>query len=164
MFNLSDDDLEGIESRNSRPASGEAFRPPPFGADPGGAVPPAGPGPMPIPNDVTPAPAPAVQLAPPPMTSSATSGAGKALLFVTGGLVVGAIAGGAWGAAAGVVGVGAMRNMARVRALWNSPVDAERSEAGKSATMAIFGIGIAGMLGYQAYKAKTKTDYEESFP
>lgn len=85
-----------------------------------------------------------------------TAGAGRALVFVTLGLVGGAIVGGAWGAASGVALVGATRNLVRVKNLWGSPRPDDRSEAGKSATLGIFGLGIAGLLGYQAYKSKSE--------
>jgi hypothetical protein len=159
VFNLSDRELDGLESR-AKPAESEGYRPipmsygsSPFGDDDGSGSPvpaavPAAP-PLPAPVPLPPAP-----------DGSVASGAGKALIFVTLGLVVGAVAGGAWGAATGVVGVGAIRNLGRTKALWNSQNPGDRSEAGKSATMGIFGLGIAGMLGYQAYKMKGK----EAFP
>ena len=164
MFNISDRELEGIEAKSSRreePA--RAYMPIPgygFGDDSSSdpsmpAAPPvAAPAAMPSP----------VVVAPPvsaPSSGSVASGAGKALLLVTAGLVAGAIAAGAWGAAAGVATAGAARNLARTKQLWNSPDPNDRSEAGKSATMGIFGLGIAGMIGYHAYKIRSK---EESFP
>lgn len=128
------------------------------GGDGGGDDPGAAPAPQPSPLAPPVGPAPAV-VPPGPTDNAAASGAGKALLWVTGGLVIGALVGGSMGAAAGVVGVGAARNVVRVKALWNSPNPTDRSEAGKSATMAIFGLGIAGMLGYHAYQNKKKDGF-----
>lgn len=160
MFKVSDGELSDMEARASRaePEPVGFQRIPGYGAeDDGGGGPPPDPGPAPM-------PAPSMALAPIPVPpgpsdGAAAAGAGKALLWVTAGLVVGALAGGSMGAAAGVVGVGAARNVLRVRSLWSSPNPSDRSEAGKSATMAIFGIGIAGMLGYHAYQQKQKDGF-----
>lgn len=81
------------------------------------------------------------------------------LLWATGGLIVGGLVAGPLGAAAGIVGVGAARNTVRAKNGWADPNPEVRAEAGKSATMAIFGIGIAGMLGYYAWQHRD--DYED---
>jgi len=65
------------------------------------------------------------------------------------------------GAAAGIVGVGAVRNTVRAKNGWADPDPEVRAEAGKSATMAIFGIGIAGMLSYYAWQHRDEYDYED---
>ena len=145
MFDVSDEDLDGLEERSRAPEGPRAFEP--FLGESAEAPP------QPAASSAPLAPVPAPSLAPAPATAP-SSGAGRALIFATGGLIAGALVGGAWGAAAGVVGVGAVRNLARVRALWQSPVEAERAEATKSATIGIVGVGLAGTLGYQAYKAK----------
>jgi hypothetical protein len=152
LFDVSDSELDGMEARAEGPAEPKAYQRIPYSASdsvpigPGGTVPMPPPGPLP-----GPAPYP---LPPGPGDGSLATGAGKALIFVTTGLVVGAIAGGPWGAGAGVALVGAIRNLARTKATWSSDRAEDRAEAGKSATMAIFGLGLAGMLGYQAYKQK----------
>jgi hypothetical protein len=91
-------------------------------------------------------------VAPGPSDAALRRGAGRALVLTGIGLVGGGLVGGAFGAAAGVVLMGALRNLNRTRTTWSHPDPAERSEAGKSATMGIFGLGVAAMLGYQAYK------------
>ena len=142
VFNQSDaylDELEGI-------GTSEDDSPP----GPGGAPSPM-PSPMP-PGPVTPLPLPL------PGDRSLVMGAGKALVFVTGGLVLGWIAGGPVGGAAGAVTVGALRNLARTKDCWSSSSPDERAEAGKSLTMGIVGLGLATMLGYQAYKMKTESE------
>lgn len=161
MFDITDKELQGIEAREERRRTGEpeqrAFtRIPGYGfgddapSDSGG----------PVPN--APALAPVV-MPPGPTDGSMAGGAGKALALATVGMVVGAIAAGAWGAACGVTTMGALRNLARTKSLWNSANPADRSEAGKSATMGIFGLGIAGMIGYHAYTIRDDRE-KESFP
>ena len=147
MFEVSDQELDGLEDRAQGGGPARAYQS--IGDD----QVPIGPGGVPQP---TPSPSP-MPTPPGPITGRrfpAASGAGKALVFVTLGMVGGAIAGGAWGAGAGVALAGALRNVARVKECWGSPTETDRSEAGKSATMAFFGLGLAAVLGYQAYKAR----------
>lgn len=150
MFEISDQELDGIESgkvpeaRQRRTASA--------------GMPMAGMGGLGE-EEGAPSPGPAPTMAPIVRPQAADDsalrrGAGRALAVATVGLVGGALVGGAFGAASGVIAVGAVRNLMRTKETWNHPDPAVRSEAGKSATMAIFGLGIAGMLGYQAYKKK----------
>lgn len=150
MFNVSDHELDGMEARSKGPAEPVAYSRIPYGADDLAPIGPGGQPPLPGP---LPGPAP-MPLPPMPGDGALALGAGKALVYVSAGLVVGALAGGAWGAGAGVALVGALRNLVRTKATWSSDSSEERAEAGKSATMAIFGLGLAGMLGYQAYKQK----------
>lgn len=76
--------------------------------------------------------------------------------LVWGGL--GAIAGayvlGPLGALAGVIASGAVRNGVRAAQNWKSLSENDRQEATKSATMAVFGTGVAGMLAYAAASKK----------
>lgn len=151
MFDLSDEALAEIETRakGASQRSGGGFAMPSvagFGDDQGAPAPDPSPLPAPMP--------PPGPLLPQSDDAALRRGAGRALLFVSGGLAVGWLVGGTFGAAAGVVGAGAIRNALRVREAWNSPSPDERSEAGKSATMAIFGFGIAGMLAYKAYQKR----------
>jgi hypothetical protein len=147
VFDISDQELDGIETgipgslRRQRPGLGSM---PIATGEEDDSAPPAPP----------PASAPIVpSMAPGPgADADVRRGAGRALVVVTLGLVGGGLVGGAFGAAAGVVGVGAIRNLLRTKDTWSDSDPAVRVEAGKSATMAIFGLGIAGMLGYHAYK------------
>ena len=95
---------------------------------------------------------------PPPGDSALRRGAAKSLLFATAGLVVGGLVAGPLGAAAGVSAVGAVRNTLRAKDGWAHPDPEVRAEAGKSATMAIFGLGITGMLGYYAWQHRYGED------
>ena len=95
---------------------------------------------------------------PPQGDSALRRGAGKGLLFASAGLLVGGLVAGPLGAAAGVVAVGAVRNTLRAKDGWAHPDPEIRAEAGKSATMAIFGIGITGMLGYYAWQHRDEDD------
>lgn len=74
------------------------------------------------------------------LVAAAGTGAGYAL-------------GGAYGAGAGLLAVGATRNMLRAKSFWRKS-DAEHAEAVKSGTMALFGFGIGGFLAYKAYQSK----------
>lgn len=113
-----------------------------------------------------PAPAPVVPIRPempspvlpPPGDSALRRGAARGFLMATGGLVAGTLALGPIGGAAGLVAVGVVRNTLRAKEGWSDPNPGIRSEAGKSATMAIFGIGIAGMLGYYAWQRRYGDD------
>jgi hypothetical protein len=161
VFNISDHELDGIEAKAKRPEQEQrAYAPMPgyegyggYGDDTSTAT----PAPMPAPPPV------ALPMPAPPSGGSVATGAGSALALATVGLVTGAIAAGAWGAACGVTTVGALRNLWRTKALWNSQNPGDRSEAGKSATMGILGLGIAGMIGYHAYTIRGDTE-KEAFP
>lgn len=159
MFNISDRELDGLEAKDQARQAPEAraYAPIPgysgYGDDSAPPTPPAAPMVPPV----------ALPMAPAPSGGSVAMGAGKALLFATVGLVTGAIAAGAWGAACGVTAAGALRNLARTKSLWSSPNPDDRSEAGKSATMGILGLGIAGMIGYHAYTIRDDADKDE-FP
>lgn len=108
------------------------------------AEPPAAPASPPVAPPVM--PMVAVQVA--SQDAALRRGAGIGLLWAAAGLVAGAALAGPLGAAAGLSAVGAARNGLRAKRLWTSPVEADRVEAGKSATMAVFGVGIAGVLIY----------------
>jgi len=141
--------MDGLEARHN----GEAE--PPGRYNPMGAPEPA---PMPLAPVRPEGPSP---LAPPPGDSALRRGAAKGLLWATAGLVAGGLVAGPLGAAAGIVGVGAVRNTVRAKNGWADPDPEVRAEAGKSATMAIFGIGIAGMLSYYAWQHRDEYDYED---
>ncbi len=81
-------------------------------------------------------------------------GAGLTVIGCGVAALVGAVVRGPLGAAAGVVGFGAARNTMRAKALWASPSDADRVEAGKSATLAVFGFGATGLLLYHAFSER----------
>jgi len=158
VFDISDQELDGIEAR----ASGHAGEPVAFrpmgdtvlqtdsGGSGGGGNGTAEPPPMTM--------APVPQPLPSELRRDTALGAGKAMVYVTLGMVVGAVAGGAYGAATGVVAVGALRNLSRVRDLWSSSSPEDRIEAGKSTTLGLFGLGASAFLGYQAYKEKSGPD------
>lgn len=138
VFTIDEATIAGLEAR-----AGIGQAPEPESSDP--ATPPA-PGPLaPHPDRPSPPTQPRGDVA-------LRGGAVKGLLMATAGLVVGGLVGGPLGAAAGVAGVGALRNSWRAKDGWADPDPEIRAEAGKSATMAIFGYGISGMLIYQAWK------------
>jgi len=113
--------------------------------------------PMPVP---APAPMPAsAQPAQAPLDASARRGAGTALLLSGGAATAGWVVGGAWGAGAGFLLLGAVRNAWRAKTLWPSAVATEREEAAKSATMAVVGVLLGGYLSYRAVTAKRETDH-----
>jgi hypothetical protein len=97
-------------------------------------------------------------LGPPPGDTALRRGAAMGLLWASAGLLAGGLVAGPLGAAAGIVSVGAIRNTVRAKTGWADPNPLVRSEAGKSATMAIFGIGIAGMLGYYAWQHRDEAE------
>lgn len=138
-----DDDLfSGMaepQSGNERaPADEDLKRPTSTGF--GTTTPPTAPAPS--------AAAPAVALSP----RRAAVGAGVSLLVAAAGLGAGALLGGLWGAGAGLLMAGALRNGARAHKLWQSPDDSDRQEAVSSATMAVIGTGAGGYLAYRAYQ------------
>jgi hypothetical protein len=102
-------------------------------------------------NIVEPAPP-----APPPSSvlwaPSARRAAGFSLLIAAAGTAIGATFGGLWGAGAGLLGAGALRNAARARKHWGSEDAAAREEAASSATMAVVGGAASAYLGYRAYQ------------
>ncbi len=81
-------------------------------------------------------------------------GAGLTVIGCGVSALVGAVVRGPLGAAAGVVGFGAARNTMRAKALWTSSLEADRVEAGKSATLAVFGFGATGLLLYHAFSER----------
>lgn len=95
---------------------------------------------------------PAAALAP----SAGPSRFGVGMAIVTVGLAtgVGAYVGGAYGAGAGLLLSGAVRNTLRAKRLWTAPSPTDHSEAVKSGTMALFGLGIGGWLAYKAYESR----------
>ncbi len=153
MFNVTDAELDGMEGverpRAEAPRSAAGYGMPIAGVGQAAA-----PAPDPVQASSS------LPIAAPQASGGVASGAGKALVLVAVGMVGGGLAGGIWGAAAGVAGMGALRNLVRTKQIFASPDPTLRSEAGKSATMGVFGLGIAAMLGYQAYKVK-RGDAEE---
>lgn len=92
-------------------------------------------------------PAPPVMLAP-PATSHSTGGG---VLLAAAGTGTGYVLGGGWGALAGLLLTGAMRNAVRAANGDRSPAPGGGfSEATKSGTMAIFGFGLGGYFAYLA--------------
>lgn len=85
-----------------------------------------------------------------PDMRSAARGAGVGVIFAAAGAAAGAVFGGLWGAGAGLLLAGALRNGARARKLWGAADAAQRQEAATSATMAVIGGGAAVYLGYRA--------------
>lgn len=104
----------------------------------GGAVPPPPP----------PAPAATAQ----PSARSAQRGAGVSVLFAGAGVAVGYALGQWWGAGAGLLIAGAIRNGARAKKLWADPTEEGREEAASSATMSVVGGGAGAYLAYRAYQ------------
>lgn len=93
---------------------------------------------------------------PPQQVTSYTSRTDAAVGLVWAGL---GTAAGAWllgplGALAGLAAVGSVRNGVRAAQNWKSASQSDRQEATKSATVSLFGAGIAGMLAYTAVSGK----------
>lgn len=146
MFDITDDAIAGLEAKGRREEEPQGYAYTPYGA----AEPPS-PGPSSPPV----VPSPGMPIVPGNVGDSALRrGAAKGLLLCTAGLVVGGLVAGPFGAGAGVVGVGALRNIMRAKDGWAAADPEARAEAAKSVTMAIFGLGIAGMLGYQAWQRR----------
>lgn len=147
MFDITDEACDGLEAR-------ELGEPPP-----GRHIPFGQPEPPPAPGPVVPfRPEMPSPVGPPPGDTALRRGAARGFLMATGGLIAGTLFLGPIGGAAGVVAVGVARNTLRAKDGWADPDPAVRNEAGKSATMAIFGIGIAGMLGYYAWQRRYGDD------
>lgn len=98
-------------------------------------------------NDIAPT-------APPSAPPSAARGAGVTLLMAVGGASAGAALGGGWGACAGLLLMGALRNGARARKLWGSADPAQQQESAASATMALVGGAAGAYMGYRAYRER----------
>lgn len=74
---------------------------------------------------------------------------GLYIVLVGAGAAAGFLVGGAWGAGAGAMFVGAARNGLRARSEWRtSPGD-----AAKSGTLAVLGAALGGYLAYRAARA-----------
>jgi hypothetical protein len=82
--------------------------------------------------------------------------AGLGFLLAIGTAGAGAALAGPWGAGAGLLLIGASRNVLRAHQLWSSPES--RAEAGRSGTVALVGFGVGGYCAYRAYQAR-KTDH-----
>ena len=89
-----------------------------------------------------------VPSAPAAPTARADVGAGMGLVSVVLGGIAGFVVGGTWGAGAGALGVGALRNGSRAFSMWRS--EGATPEATKSATVSVLGLAAAGWLGYNA--------------
>lgn len=104
----------------------------------------------------TPEPAPL----PPPMPAapapSARTTAGIAILLAGAGATAGFVFGGAWGAGAGLLFMGAAQNGYRAKTGWSSADPSVRADAAKSATMALLGAALGGYLAYRAYQGKAR--------
>ena len=101
-------------------------------------------------------PQPPVPLQPAP---SPRTGAGVGILLAGVATAAGAYVGGAYGAGAGLLLMGATRNLYRVKQLWSGAAT-DREEAMKSGTMALFGLGIGGWPAYKAYETRNGSDDE----
>lgn len=86
--------------------------------------------------------------------SSARARAGLGVLAAAAGAGLGGVLGGPWGIAAGLTGVGAVRNLYRSQGIASSDPD-ERGDAAKAIALSVVGLAIAGYLGYKAYKEST---------
>lgn len=82
-------------------------------------------------------------------------GAGVAIIGCGAAALVGGVVRGPLGAIAGVVGFGSVRNTLRAKTLWTSSSPDDRVEAGKSATLAVFGFGATGLLLYHAFSERS---------
>lgn len=93
-----------------------------------------------------------------PKAASARTDVGVAMIWTGIGLASGAALLGPFGALAGASVVGSVRNGYRAYKDWSSPDPISRQEASKSATVALFGAGIAGMLAFAAVTSKDNKD------
>jgi hypothetical protein len=84
--------------------------------------------------------------------SSTRTDVGVSMVWLGIGAVAGAAVMGPLGAASGALLVGAARNGYRAYLGWSGADTATRQEATKSATVALFGAGISGMLAFAAMK------------
>lgn len=151
MFDIDDASLEELESaangnEPSYPTMPEA----------GAPIPPGPAMPMPVVQGPIPGGSALVMPSPGGGDSSLRAGAAKALVGATVAMLLGAWVAGPRGAAAGVSLVGTLRNANRARKTFTDPNPEVRVEAGKSATMAVFGLGITGMLLYHEWKARNE--------
>lgn len=99
-----------------------------------------------------PPPSPAAPATEQPSARSAARGAGVSVLFAGAGVAVGYALGQWWGAGAGLLIAGAIRNGARAKKLWADPTEEGREEAASSATMSVVGGGAGAYLAYRAYQ------------
>ncbi len=84
---------------------------------------------------------------------AARAKAGLGVLAAAAGAGIGGVLGGPWGAAAGLAGVGTLRNLYRAQGIASSdPV--EQSDAARSVALALVGGAIAAYLGYKAFSTK----------
>ncbi len=105
----------------------------------------------PVRPGAAPAPRPA-QVAFEATKSSTRTDVGVSMVWLGIGAVAGAAVMGPLGAASGALLVGAARNGYRAYLGWSGSDPATRQEATKSATVALFGAGISGMLAFAAMK------------
>jgi len=84
---------------------------------------------------------------------AARARAGLGVLAAAAGAGLGGILGGPWGMAAGLTGVGALRNLYRTQGIASSD-PSEQSDAARSAALALVGGAIAVYLGYKAFSTK----------
>lgn len=86
-----------------------------------------------------------------PPRTAARARAGLGAIAACGGTVLGAVVlGGLPGAAAGLAGVGALRNLYRSQGL-GSADPREQADAARSLAIGLVGVAIAGYLGYKAF-------------
>lgn len=127
-------------------------------ADPGSDLMSPAP-PVVAPSHLQAPPPPAAPPLPAPATTpSAAPGlrtrAGLALIGAAAATAVGAWLGGGYGAGAGLLLYGGGRNALRARAAWiGTPPDPAGGT--RAATLALFGLGVGGYLGYRAFTRNT---------
>lgn len=88
--------------------------------------------------------------APPAAASPSQSGAGVGLLLAGTGVGLGLALGGIWGAIAGLLYAGSLRNTVRAARTWSDPSPQIRDEAVRSATVGVFGGFLAVIATLQA--------------
>lgn len=103
-------------------------------------------------------PDPAPQTETMPLAPASGRAAALSVLWAAAGTAAGAWLGGACGAGAGLLVAGALRNVARARALWGSADAQSRTEATSSATWSLIGLCGGGYLGYRAYEQQKSED------
>jgi len=91
--------------------------------------------------------------------SAAVRSAGFTALLATAGIGIGVAAGGAWGAAAGLLFAGALTNGYRAQKWWDSANPSEKHEAVVSSVFSAASLGVGAYLTYKA--VQTKREEEE---
>ena len=85
---------------------------------------------------------------------AARAKAGLGLIAAAAGAGAGAVLGGPGGAAVGLIGVGALRNLYRVQGL-SSPDPEVKADAARSLAICLVGGALAGYLGYKIWSKES---------